>query len=125
MEEKGEHRPIFVDKRCKTCGDKNKKTIALQLYPRQKAFIDTMTKEFDIKSSDVSSNPSQFQRPHWWLQTEQERSIAESREVSARLRGVPQGQGRHLQNRSMPLLLKPPLQAPSPRQPRFAHLSGF
>jgi hypothetical protein len=61
MEEKTEEKKIFTEKICNTCGGKkSKQDINLDIYPKQKAFLQSITKSYDVKDEDVSA----LFRPH-------------------------------------------------------------
>ena len=58
MEEKGQKEIVYTEVLCHTCGGKkNKQTISLGLYESQRAFLSNVTKEYKLKSVDVSVPP--------------------------------------------------------------------
>ncbi len=58
MEEKTEEKKIFTEKICNTCGGKkSKQDINLDIYPKQKAFLQSITKSYDVKDEDVRHSP--------------------------------------------------------------------
>jgi hypothetical protein len=56
MDEKTEEKRIYTEKICNTCGGKkNKQDISIELYPKQKAYLQSIPQAYTVKDEDVSS----------------------------------------------------------------------
>jgi hypothetical protein len=57
MDEKTEEKKIFTEKICNTCGGKkNKQDISIEIYPKQKAFLQSIPQAYTVKDEDVSDS---------------------------------------------------------------------
>ena len=55
MDEKTEENKIFTEKICNTCGGKkSKQDISFDIYPKQRAFIQSIPQSYSVKDEDVS-----------------------------------------------------------------------
>ena len=54
MDEMTQQKVIYTEKICNTCGAKSKKSLKVELYPTQKAFLEQAAKEYGLPSADVS-----------------------------------------------------------------------